>query len=108
MSVQPEAPAGGSDPAPLGKEHPNTLGSVNDLAECLRALGDTAAALPLFRRAADGFDSLLGPDHPSSRLIRANRDQLECEVAGQSTRQTSAEKGQMGSGAKPWWRRLFG
>jgi hypothetical protein len=28
--------------------------------------GDAAGALPLYRRAADRFDSLLGPDHPST------------------------------------------
>jgi tetratricopeptide (TPR) repeat protein len=92
----------------LGKEHPDTLASVNNLAGCLYALGDAAGALPLFRRAADGFDSLLGPGHPSSRTVRANCNQLEREVAGQTTRQTSAEKSEMGSGVKPWWRRLFG
>jgi tetratricopeptide (TPR) repeat protein len=36
----------------LGKEHPNnTLTSVNNLAECMRALGDAAGALPLYRGA---------------------------------------------------------
>jgi hypothetical protein len=48
----------------LGKEHPETLASVNNLAGCLQALGDVAEALPLFRRAADGFNALLGPGHP--------------------------------------------
>ena len=37
----------------LGKEHPQTLSSVNNLALCLYALGDAAAALPLLRRALD-------------------------------------------------------
>jgi hypothetical protein len=92
----------------LGPEHPNTLTSVNNLAGCLRALGDAAGALPLYRRAADGFDGLFGPDHPSSRTVRANCNLLEREIAGQITRQTSAEKGEMISGVKSWWRRLFG
>ena len=92
----------------LGKEHPQTLVSVNNLTLCVEALGDAAGALPLYRRALDGFDSLFGPDHPSSRTVRANCDQLEGEVAGRTTRPTSAEKGEMGSGVKPWWRRLFG
>jgi hypothetical protein len=76
----------------LGKEHSGTLYILNDLAGCLRELGDAAAALPLIRRAADGLDGLLGPDHPTSRTFRANCDRLEREVAGH----------------KPWWRRLFG
>jgi tetratricopeptide (TPR) repeat protein len=92
----------------LGKEHPDTLTSVNNLAGCLYVLGDAAAALPLYRRSADGFDSLLGPDHPSSRTVRANCDRLERAVAGHTTRQSSAEESEMGSGVKPWWRRLFG
>jgi hypothetical protein len=92
----------------LGKEHPDTLISVNNLAGCLYALGDAAGALPLLRRAADGFDIVLGPDHPSSRTVRANCDRLKRQVARQITRQTSAEKGKMSSGVKPWWRRLFG
>ena len=37
----------------LGPNHPHTLGSVNNLAECLRALGDAAGALPLYRRALE-------------------------------------------------------
>ena len=65
----------------LGKEHPDTLTSVNNLAGCLYALGDAAGALPLLRRAADGFERLLGPDHPSSRTVRANYEQAEREVA---------------------------
>ena len=72
----------------LGKEHPDTLISVNNLAECMRALGDAAAALPLYRRSADGFERLLGPDHPSSRTVRANCDQAEREVAAGRRRPT--------------------
>ena len=70
----------------LGKEHPHTLTSVNNLAELHAGAGDAAGALPLCRRAADGFDRLLGPDHPSSRGVRANCNQLEREVAGHTAR----------------------
>jgi len=70
----------------LGKEHPHTLTSVNNLAELHAGAGDAAGALPLCRRAADGFDRLLGPDHPSSRGVRANYNQLEREVAGHTAR----------------------
>ena len=51
------------------------------MAGRLEALGDAAGALPLYRRAVDGFDSLFGPDHPSSRTVRANCDRLERELA---------------------------
>jgi tetratricopeptide (TPR) repeat protein len=50
----------------LGKEHPQTLTSVNNLAESLRALGDAAVALPLFRRALDGSERVLGKEHPQT------------------------------------------
>ena len=35
-----------------------------NLANCLSALGDIARALPLARRAYDGFESLLGLEDP--------------------------------------------
>jgi len=85
----------------LGKEHPDTLDSVNNLAGCLRSLGDAAEALPLYRRAADGFDRLFGPDHPSARTVRANCDQLEYEVAGQTTRQTPRRRAKWDRGQNP-------
>ena len=34
----------------LGKEDPQTLTCLNNLAGCMRALGDAAGALPLYRR----------------------------------------------------------
>jgi hypothetical protein len=94
----------------LGKDHPDTLRSVNNLAACLGTLGDAAAALPLYRRAVDGFDSLFGPDHPSSRIVRANYDQLEREMAAAREQSASFNSRQrrLKIGAKPWWRRLFG
>jgi predicted ATPase len=36
----------------LGKEHPDTLTSVNNLAGCIEALGDAGGALPFELRAA--------------------------------------------------------
>jgi hypothetical protein len=37
----------------LGKEDPQTLTCLNNLAGCMRALGDAAGALPLYRRALE-------------------------------------------------------
>ena len=51
---------------------PGTLGSLNNPAFCLKARGKVPAALLLFRRAAGGFDRMLGPDHPMARTVRAN------------------------------------
>jgi tetratricopeptide (TPR) repeat protein len=47
----------------LGKEHPDTLLSVNNLAALLRAKGDSEAAEPLYRRALDACERVLGEDH---------------------------------------------
>ena len=50
----------------LGPEHPDTLTSVNNLAACMRALGDAAGALPLYRRALDSRERVLGKEHPNT------------------------------------------
>jgi tetratricopeptide (TPR) repeat protein len=50
----------------LGPEHPDTLGSVNNLASCMWALGDAAGALPLYRRALDSSERVLGKEHPDT------------------------------------------
>jgi len=56
----------------LGKEHPNTLISVNNLAGCMQAPGDAAGALSLYRRALEGCERVLGPEHPQTRTTAAN------------------------------------
>jgi tetratricopeptide (TPR) repeat protein len=55
----------------LGKEHPDTLRSVNNLASCQQALGDAKAALPLFQRALEAYERILGKEHPDT-LISVN------------------------------------
>jgi tetratricopeptide (TPR) repeat protein len=50
----------------LGKEHPDTLSSVNNLAGCLDTMGEAEAALPLFRRALESCERVLGKDHPDT------------------------------------------
>ena len=42
------------------------------MANCLRALGDAAAAPPLYRRALEGRERVLGAEHPNTRQFRAN------------------------------------
>jgi hypothetical protein len=56
----------------LGPEHPDTLGSLNNLAGCLWALGDAAGALPLYRRALESSERVLGPEHPTTATFRNN------------------------------------
>ena len=50
----------------LGKEHPDTLSSLNNLAELLRMKGDYAEAEPIYRRALEAKERVLGKEHPST------------------------------------------
>ena len=52
----------------LGKEHPDTLGSVNNLAALLCSKGDYAGAEPLYRRALGARERVLGKEHPDTLL----------------------------------------
>src|SRR5207237_1249078 len=47
----------------LGPEHRDTAGSLNKLANVLRAQGDLAGARPLFERALAICEKALGPEH---------------------------------------------
>ena len=49
-----------------GKEHSNTLTSVNNLAGLLYSKGDYAGAEPLYRRALEDRERVMGKDHPST------------------------------------------
>ena len=44
----------------------HTLTSMNNLAGCMQALGDAAGALPLYRRALDSYERVLGKEHPDT------------------------------------------
>lgn len=50
----------------LGPDHPNTLTSVNNLANVLESQGRYKEAEELYRRASEGRESVLGPDHPDT------------------------------------------
>nr|WP_294528869.1 tetratricopeptide repeat protein [uncultured Rhodopila sp.] len=39
---------------------------MNNLAYCLQALGDASAALPLYRRALESCERVLGAEHPDT------------------------------------------
>lgn len=58
-----------------GAEHWTTLGMITNLAGALRQQGSAekiAESGPWYRRAADGFLALYGPDHPRSLMTRSN------------------------------------
>ena len=75
-------------------EHPDTLGSVNNLGYLLRSKGDYDGAEALYRRALEGQEKALGPDHPAT-MISVN----DLAVL-------LAEKGDY-AGAEPLYRRVL-
>jgi tetratricopeptide (TPR) repeat protein len=52
----------------LGREHPYTLTSLNNLAVLLWAQGDLAGARPLYERALAIREKVLGPEHPDTAV----------------------------------------
>ena len=50
----------------LGPEHPETLISVNNLAELYKAQGRYGEAEPLYKRALAASERALGPEHPDT------------------------------------------
>eukprot|EP00435_Cladocopium_sp_Y103_P003441 s5544_g1.t1 len=55
----------------LGAEHRDTLDSVNELALCLKAMGQLKDAEPLFRRFLEASERTLGAEHPHT-LVSVN------------------------------------
>jgi Tetratricopeptide repeat len=49
----------------LGDHHPDTLTSLNDLADIRRILGDFQGARQLFEQTLNGGQRVLGPSHPT-------------------------------------------
>ncbi len=65
----------------LGPDHPDTAGSLNNLAELYRAQGSYAQAEPLYKRALAIWEKVLGPEHLTTITVRGN---LESNQAAQS------------------------
>ena len=56
----------------LGADHPDTLGSWNNLAMSYLAAGQPAKAIPLYKRTLADCERVLGADHPSTLRSRNN------------------------------------
>jgi tetratricopeptide (TPR) repeat protein len=56
----------------LGPDHPDTLGSRNDLAVAYRDAGRTAEAITLHEQTLTARERVLGPDHPLTLYSRDN------------------------------------
>ena len=71
-----------------GPEHPDTLGSLNNLALVLHDKGDLTVAEPLLRRVLDARERVLGPKHHDTLtslynlavLLRAKGDLVGAET----------------------------
>jgi tetratricopeptide (TPR) repeat protein len=50
----------------LGKDHPSTLDTVNNMGMVFDRQGEHGKALEWFQRALDGKERTLGKDHPST------------------------------------------
>ncbi len=58
----------------LGSDHPDTLGSRNNLAYAYRSAGRLGEAIPLFERTLADLERVLSPDHPNTLTTRHNLD----------------------------------
>ena len=56
----------------LGPGHPETLKSLDNLADAYRAVGRDAEAIPLYERTLVDRERVLGPDHPDTLGSRNN------------------------------------
>ena len=56
----------------LGPDHPDTLGSRNNLAGAYQAVGRLEQAIPLYEQTLTDTERVLGPDHPITRTVRDN------------------------------------
>src|ERR1051326_6239053 len=55
-----------------GPDHPNTLGSRNNLAVAYESAGALGKAIPLYQATLADCERVLGPDHPNTLGSRNN------------------------------------
>jgi serine/threonine protein kinase/tetratricopeptide (TPR) repeat protein len=71
--------------ARLGPDHPDTLGSINNLAAAYLHSGEFGRAVPLLEETLPRMTTKLGPDHPDT-LHSMNNLALAYEASGQLAR----------------------
>ena len=64
----------------LGKEHPDTAATYNNIAVVYRAQGDYAKALEYYRKANAVFLSVLGEEHPYTQFTALSIQIMELLV----------------------------
>jgi hypothetical protein len=65
----------------LGSDHPNTLSSMNSLAETREALGDLHGALELHEQTLTARRRVLGDDHPATQSSMNNLAQIRRKLS---------------------------
>jgi len=60
----------------LGRDHPDTLTSRNNLAHAYQPAGDLGRAIRLYEQALIDCERVLGDAHPLTRTVRANLSAL--------------------------------
>jgi Tetratricopeptide repeat len=63
----------------LGADHPDTLGSRNNLAYAYQDAGDLGRAIPLYERTLADSERVLGADHPDTLTSRNNLERARIE-----------------------------
>ena len=61
----------------LGKEHPDTAQSLDNLAHCYADQGKYKEAEPLYQRALAICERVMGADHPETKRVRNNYSNLQ-------------------------------
>ena len=60
----------------LGREHPDTVASLNNLANLLHSQGDLEGARRLTERSLAIHDNAFGPEHPNTNRVHDNLARL--------------------------------
>ena len=95
---RPQAPRGdaGAQKAKLGPDHPDTLRSMNNLANSYDALGRHADALKLREETLALLKAKLGPDHPDT-LCSMNNLAMQLRRPRPARRRPQAPRGDAGA-----------
>ena len=56
----------------FGTDHPDTAGSLNNLAELYLDQGRFVEAVPLSKEAVEIMERVLGAEHPTTKIMREN------------------------------------
>ena len=64
----------------LGDDHPDTAGSLNNLAVFYYAQRHFAQAEPLLKEAVEIAERVLGAEHPDTKIMRENYEDLLAQI----------------------------